>query len=104
MTGVQTCALPIWHHIAVWDVVKVCDIDGASDSSIKNVVVNDFSCIFDFADIKAVFTTGKTANKLYKKFTGNDAIYLPSTSPTNCAMSFDSLVEKFKIILNYLNN
>ncbi len=90
------------HHIAVWDVVKECDIIGASDSSIKNVVVNDFSCIFNVANIKAVFTTGKTANKLFKKYTGKDAVYLPSTSPTNCAVSFEDLVKQYSVLKDYL--
>ena len=59
--------------IALWDVLKECDIEGASDSSIKNAVPNDISVILKNADIKAVFTTGATAAKLYKKFSGQKA-------------------------------
>ena len=33
------------NHIAVWDVIRSCDIEGSSDSSIKNVVVNDLGRI-----------------------------------------------------------
>ena len=40
------------HKIALWDVLKECDIDGASDSSIKNAVPNDLSIIFDKAERK----------------------------------------------------
>ena len=39
-------------HIAVWDVIKSCDIEGSSDSSIKNAVPNDLSEIFAAADIQ----------------------------------------------------
>lgn len=28
------------HHIALWDVIGSCDIEGSSDSSIENVVAN----------------------------------------------------------------
>lgn len=33
-------------RIALWDVLKSCDIDGASDASIKNEVPNDLNIIF----------------------------------------------------------
>ena len=29
------------HNLALWDVIESCDIDGSSDSSIKNIKVND---------------------------------------------------------------
>lgn len=90
------------HNIALWDVLKTCKIKGSSDSSIKDPIVNDFSIIFNKSNITQVFTTGKTAYTLYKKLTGNESIYLPSTSPANCAISLDKLIENYKIILTYL--
>ena len=95
------------HKIALWDVLKECDIEGASDSSIKNAVPNDMSIIFEKAPIKAVFTTGTTAAKLYKKFieaeTKIPAKTLPSTSPANAKVKFEELVEEYKIVFEYLN-
>jgi len=94
------------HKIALWDVLRECDIEGASDSSIKNAVPNDISVILNSADIKAVFATGTTAAKLYKKFiepkTGIPEVALPSTSPANAKAKFEELAEKYKIILDYL--
>ncbi|MBQ6802139.1 MAG: DNA-deoxyinosine glycosylase [Oscillospiraceae bacterium] len=94
------------HKIALWDVLRECDIEGASDSSIKNAVPNDISVILNSADIKAVFATGTTAAKFYKKFiepkTGIPAVALPSTSPANAKAKFEELAEKYKIILDYL--
>ena len=94
------------HKIALWDVLKECDIEGASDSSIKNAVPNDISIILNSADINTVFTTGSTAGKLYKKFiepkTGVPAKVLPSTSPANAKIKFEELAEEYKIILEYL--
>ncbi|MBQ5356736.1 MAG: DNA-deoxyinosine glycosylase, partial [Oscillospiraceae bacterium] len=94
------------HKIALWDVLKECDIEGASDSSIKNAVPNDLSIILNSADIKAIFTTGTTAAKLYKKFiepeTKIPATALPSTSPANAKIKFEELCEEYKIVLEYL--
>ena len=94
------------HKIALWDVLKECDIEGASDSSIKNAVPNDISVILNSTEIKAVFTTGATAAKLYKKFiepeTKIPATALPSTSPANAKIKFEELCEEYKIVLEYL--
>lgn len=90
------------HNIALWDVVKSCKISGASDASIKSAKANDFNFILKQADIKAIFTLGKTATKLFKNLTNLDCIPLPSTSPANCAIPFDTLVEEFLILLKYL--
>ncbi len=91
------------NKIALWDVLYSCEIIGSSDSSIKNAKVNDFNIITSKAKIKAVFTLGYTATKLYQKFTGKNSIYLPSTSPANCAMSDEMLIIAYKKILKYLN-
>ena len=78
------------NRIALWDVLKSCEIRGASDSQIKNAVPHDFSGIFKAADIRKIFTTGKAATKLFNKYcaelAGMEAEYLPSTSPANCGM------------------
>lgn len=95
------------NKIALWDVLKSCSIKGADDGSISNPEANDLSCIFKEADIQAVFTTGRKATELYRKYCSNNAntnqpIYLPSPSPANCGISFDDIVEDYRIILNYL--
>ena len=90
------------NHIALWDVIATCDIEGSSDSSIKNVVPNDLSVIFQTADIEKIFINGKTAEKYYNRYilpkTGVKAVCLPSTSPANASISLRELIEKWKII------
>ena len=85
------------NHIALWDVIGSCDIEGSSDSSIKNAVANDISTVLKCAKIRCVFVNGKTAEKYYKKYiepqTGISAVCLPSTSPANAAWSVDKLVK-----------
>ena len=89
------------HGIALWDVVGKCDIVGASDNSIKNVVYNDVAKLTSVSRIKAVFLTGNTAYSLYKKGLA-EKVGLPSTSPANAAMKEETLFEKYKIILEYI--
>ncbi len=85
------------YHIALWDVIGACDIEGSSDSSIENVVANDISMILKQAGIRGIFVNGKTAEKYYKKYiepkSRIKAACLPSTSPANAAWSVDKLVK-----------
>ena len=90
------------HHIALWDVIKSCDIVGSSDSKISNVVINDLNLIFQEANIEKVFINGTKAYELYMKYGyekyKKEAIKLPSTSPANAVYSLDKLKEKWEII------
>ena len=89
------------HDIALWDVIKSCDIKGAGDSSIKNAKPNDFLEIFKKANILKIFCTGSTAykywNSLCKNIYNKKAYYLPSTSPANQKYwNTDKLVAEYK--------
>ncbi len=90
------------NHIALWDVIASCDIEGSSDASITNVVANDLSVILDAADIHGIFVNGKTAEKYYKLYsediTRRKAVCLPSTSPANAAWSMEKLVEAWSAV------
>jgi len=98
----EKISLALRNHIAVWDVIESCDIVGSSDSSIKNVVPNDFSEILANSRIERIFINGRTAEKFYKKYQAKvidiPAVCLPSTSPANAAWSFDRLKEAWSII------
>ena len=89
-------------HIALWDVLASCEIEGASDSSIRNPVPNDMNVILRAAPIRAIFATGQKAGALYKKYClpqcGVPVQVLPSTSPANCAVKLDALCEKYAVI------
>lgn len=95
-------ALLLRKHIAVWDVIAGCDIEGSSDSTIKNVRPNDLSTILDNAQIKAIYVNGKTAEKYYKKYIEKSinikAVCLPSTSPANAAWSIEKLLDTWRCI------
>lgn len=91
------------HHIALWDVIESCAIIGSSDSSIKDVVVNDFSKVLKNSEIEKIYVNGGKAYELYHKYaeklTGIQAIKLPSTSPANAAWSVERLSSEWKKIL-----
>jgi hypoxanthine-DNA glycosylase len=78
------------NHVALWDVLHSCKIDGASDSSIREPVANKFKPIIESSKITKIFTTGKKATELFEKYctgeSGLSPIYLPSTSPANRAL------------------
>lgn len=94
--------LVLSHHIALWDALEACDICGASDSSIKNPVPADIPMLLKKTRIRRIYATGTVAYKFYQKYnfprTGIEAVKLPSTSPANCAFSFERLVEAYKVI------
>ena len=94
--------------VALWDVLAACEIDGASDASIRDPRPNDLSPILEGADIRAIFATGSKAAALYRRHlqpsTGRPILQLPSTSPANCACSFERLCDGYRAILPYLED
>lgn len=92
-------------HIALWDVIKSCTITASSDSSIKDVVVNDILSIIKKSKITKIFTTGKKAYHLYNKHLfkniGIKAVYLPSTSPANQTIKYEDKLREYKKIIEH---
>ena len=88
------------NHIAIWDVIASCSIQGSSDSSIRDVVVNDFTKVLQESSIQTIYVNGNKAYELYDKYakpkTGIEAVKLPSTSPANAAYSLEKLIEVWK--------
>ena len=107
LAGILGCEVPqtieekkamlLANHIAVWDVIKSCEIEGSSDASIRDVIPNDLSEILKIADIQTIYTNGGKAYELYCKYiypvNGIKAHKLPSTSPANSGYSLDRLKE-----------
>ena len=102
-TILQKKAMLQKHHVALWDVLESCTIVGASDTSIEDAVPNKIGELIKATKVNRIFCTGATAHKLYQKYcaseVGIDAVKLPSTSPANCAVSFEKLVDAYKAAL-----
>ena len=94
------------NHIALWDVVASCEISASSDSSIKNVTVNDICPLIEKGKIGRIFTNGATADRLYRKYifpqTGIEPVKLPSTSPANAAWRTERLIKEWSFNLRQL--
>lgn len=88
------------HHIALWDVIASCGINGSSDASIRDAVPVDIDRVMRAADIRTILCNGSLAGKLYARhlaaLTGLEAITLPSTSPANAAWSLERLTEAWR--------
>lgn len=94
-------------HIALWDVLASCTIEGSADASIVDAIPNDLTRIFDAAPITHVFTTGGKATQLCQRMNGdmlsarNIALTgLPSTSAANARMRLNQLVEAYRPIVH----
>lgn len=82
--------------------IASCTIIGSSDSSIKEVKVNNIQSILKQTKIKKIYTNGKKAHQLYQKYIKNkvqiEDICLPSTSPANAQYKYDDLIKEYQII------
>ncbi|MDO4803909.1 MAG: DNA-deoxyinosine glycosylase [Lachnospiraceae bacterium] len=88
--------------IALWDSIYECDIRGASDASIRNVVPTDLGKIIACGKICRIFANGKASGRVFDKYQakalGREAVTLPSTSPANAAWSLEALVGAWRIV------
>ncbi len=94
------------NKIGLFDLIKECDIDGSSDSSIKNIKLNDIEIIVKNSNIKYIFLTGKKAYTLYEKNFSHLNVkyfYLPSPSSANAQYSIEKLIKEYSIIKNSIN-
>lgn len=119
------------HSIVLWDIVQSCEIQGSSDSSLKNIAFNDIFALLDTSEIRAIFLNGTKATTLFQqycknlgfpltiqayphykilvptkplvpKFAREPYIFsLPSTSPANARYSLDSLIDSWKIVREF---
>lgn len=90
------------HHIALWDVIRSCEITGSSDASIRNVIPNPLKDLIDNSCIDAVYANGTKACHLYRtyseKTTGFPIVCLPSTSPANARSGLEALITEWSLI------
>ena len=94
--------------IALWDVLKSCEREGASDSMIRNGQPNDFGSLpRDCPGLERIFFNGKTAEYLLQEVwmsrTCRSATErLPSTSSANARMSAEEKIRCWRVIRDFL--
>lgn len=106
-TNIDRINFLLKNKIALFDVLKSCEINSSSDNSIKKPIPNDLLPIIEKSNIKVIFTTGKKAYELYQKYcypkTNIKAILLPSPSPANCPKGIEEkLYKEYTKIKDYL--
>lgn len=91
------------NRIAVWDVIESCRINGSSDVSIRDVIVNDVPSLLERSSISHIYGNGAKACELYDRYlrdhTGIEIHKLPSTSPANASFQLERLLEVWSEIL-----
>ena len=95
------------HKIALFDVVKSCEIVGSSDSSLSVKEVNDIGKLIENTDIEKILLNGKKAFEIFQKYIKIDKVkyfYIPSSSPANASFSLDRLVFEYRKQLEYLKD
>ena len=119
------------HSIVLWDIVQSCEIQGSSDSSLKNTTFNDIFALLHTSKICAIFLNGTKATTLFQQYCKNLSFpttiqvcphykiltftetlapkfgrdicifSLPSTSPANAKYSLNSLIDSWRILLDF---
>ncbi|WP_189281527.1 TIGR01212 family radical SAM protein [Agathobacter ruminis] len=103
----QKKAMLLEHHIALWDVIASCEIEGSSDSSIHDVIPNNLNRILSSGSIRMIYCNGNTAYRLYQKYlqqkySSYPVTKLPSTSPANAACQLPMLCTAWARIMHIL--
>lgn len=93
--------LVLSNNIALWDSIKSCDIVNSSDSSIKNVQINDIKGLINNTNINKVIFNGNTSYKMFEKYNKENFenikfVCLPSTSPANAKFKLQDLIDIWK--------
>ena len=97
--------------MALWDVLRQCEREGSSDSSITNEEVNDLERFFlDHPGIRHVFFNGKKAARSFELVRLSPDVrmrlsftVLPSTSPANAAMRYDEKLAAWSAVRDALD-
>lgn len=95
------------HKIALFDVVKSCEIVGSSDSSLSVKEVNDIGKLIENTNVEKILLNGKKAYEIFQKYIKIDKVkyfYIPSSSPANASFSLDRLVFEYRKQLEYLKD
>lgn len=92
--------LLLTHHLALWDVILECEVQGSSDASITHAVPTDIANMIAESNIQKIVINGNKAYQIFKKYHKQDitipVIPLPSTSPANAKFTLELLCSIWK--------
>ena len=95
--------------IALWDMCHTCLREGSLDSAISEETPNDIpSFVQKHPGIKAIAFNGKASARLFAKYFGSiqgiDLYSMPSTSPANAGIIWETKVGEWSKLKEYLND
>ena len=93
------------HKIALWDVICECirKENKSTDDNLEIIKLCDIKTILkNYPNIKKIATTSRLAQKLLKKYSDINSIYLPSPSPLNARVNFKQKVKIWKELLELM--
>lgn len=98
-------ALLLKTRIGIWDVAHKANRKGSLDSAIKDEEPNDLTGFIEkHKNLKVIGFNGTKSETLHDKYfkrkSGVKYILLPSTSPANTGINFESICNKWSQILN----
>lgn len=107
LTYLEKIALLKTNRIALWDVFKSCEREGALDSKIRCEEYNDIPGLLKtYPNIKTIFLNSRTAEQNFQEQFSKSikipAHYLPSTSPAHASLSFEKKLKAWSVILKHL--
>ena len=101
MNNMEKKACLLKHHVALYDVVKQCQIQGSSDASLEVVRVHNIADLLQGTAVRYIILNGRKAEVLFKRYFPElveMALYKPSTSVANAMYRLDDLVDEWKEI------
>lgn len=103
-TYTEKKALLLKNKMALWDVAHSANRKGSLDTAIENVVPNDLDTfITNHKKLKVIGFNGLKSQALFDKYFQRDNnllyIVLPSTSPANAGIDFESICKRWQQIL-----
>lgn len=90
-----------YEKIALYDVVKKCQIKGSMDSDLKVIELVDINKLIEKTNIDMIFANGTKAFDLAVKQVSY-CKKLPSTSPANARYKLEDLCQAWREILDYV--
>ena len=101
-SAAERAAFLLRNRVALWDVCASCEIEGAADASICEVIPNDVGGLIAKLNIRRVFFNGAKAEELFERYItppeGVTFTRLPSTSPANASWDLPRLAEAWRVI------
>lgn len=93
--------------LALWDTVIEAHVPDASDARMTVIATSDLRPLLEEAPIQQIYTTGRLATDLFKRYhapaLGRESIYLPSTSAANRGhWPLERLIEAYGVLLKDL--